>query len=70
MFAFVLLPSYWIIKKIEIVITKKGTYRTMSSVPYNRIVNLLKTNDLNEKTRYLVLAVNNSILVGAEDIKS
>ena len=42
----------------------------MSSVPYNRIVNLLKTNDLNEKTRYLVLAVNNSILVRAEDIKS
>ena len=42
----------------------------MSSVPYNRIVNLLKTNDLNEKTRYLVLAVNNSILVEAEDIKS
>ena len=53
--------------EIKIVITKKGTYRTVSSIPYNRIVKLLETNDLNEKTGYLVLAVNNSILVRAED---
>ena len=55
---------------IKIVVTKKGTYRTVSGIPYNRIFNLLKTNDLNEKTGYLVLAVNNSILVRAESIKS
>ena len=56
-------------RKIKIVITKKGTYRTVSNIPYDRIVNLVETNDLNEKTGYLVLAVNNSILVRAEDVK-
>ena len=57
------------LKKIKIVITKKGTYRTVSNIPYDRIVNLVETNDLNQKTGYLVLAVNNSILVRAEDVK-
>ena len=57
------------LEEIKIVITKKGTYRTVSSIPYDRIVNLLETNDLNGKTGYLVLVVNNSILVRAEDIK-
>ena len=52
--------------EIKIVITKKGTYRTVSSIPYNRIVKLLETNDLNEKAGFLVLVVNNSILVRAE----
>ena len=56
--------------EIKIVTTKKGTYRTVSSIPYERIANLLETNDLNEKPGYLVLLVNNSILVRAEDIKS
>ena len=55
---------------IKIAVTKKGTYRTVTSIPYDRMFNLLETNDLNEKTGYLVLAVNNSILVRAESIKS
>ena len=57
-------------KEIKIVVTKKGTYRTVSSIPYDRIVNLLETNNLNEKNGYLLLVVNNSILVRAESIKS
>ena len=56
--------------EIKTVLTKKGWYRTVSSIPYDRIANLLEANDLNEKTGYLVLVVNNSILVRAEDIKS
>ena len=56
--------------EIKIVTTKKGTYRTVSGIPYDRIANLLETNNLNEKPGYLVLLVNNSILVRAEDIKS
>ena len=38
--------------EIKIVITKKGTCRTVTSIPYDRIVNLLETNDLNEETGY------------------
>ena len=57
-------------REIKIVVTKKGTYRTVRRIPYDRIVNLLQTNDLNEKTEYLVLVLNNSILVRAESIKS
>ena len=56
--------------EIKIVTTKKGTYRTVSSIPYDRIANLLETNDLNEKPGYLVLLVNNSILVRAEEIRT
>ena len=41
---------YTFLGEIKIVITKKGTYRTVSSTPYDRIVNLLETNDLNEKS--------------------
>ena len=57
-------------REIKIVVTKKGTYRTVRRIPDDRIVNLLQTNDLNEKTEYLVLVLNNSILVRAESIKS
>ena len=56
--------------EIKIVVTKKGTYRTVRSIPYDRIVNLLQTNDLNEKTECLALVLNNSILVRTETIKS
>ena len=56
--------------EIKIVTTKKGTYRTVSSIPYDRIANLLETDNLNEKPGYLVLLVNNSVLVRAEHIKS
>ena len=33
---------------VKIVTTTKGTYSTVSCIPYDRIVNLLETNDLNE----------------------
>ena len=55
--------------EIKIVVTKKGTCRTVRSIPYDRVVNLLQTNDLNEKTECLVLVLNNSILVRTESIK-
>ena len=56
--------------EIKIIVTKKGTYRTVRSIPYDRIVNLLQANDLNEKTECLVLVLNNSILVRTGSIKS
>ena len=56
--------------EIEIVVTETGTYRTVSSIPYDRMFNLHEINDLNKKTGYLVLLVNTSALVRAESIKS
>ena len=53
--------------EIKIAATTKGTYKAASYIPYYRIVNLLETNDLNEETGYLALAINhvlsNSTLV-------
>ena len=56
--------------EIKIVVTERGTYRTVGSIPYDRMFNLHEIIDLNKKTGYLVLVVNTSALVRAESIKS
>ena len=58
-------------KEIKIAVTKKGTYRTVSSIPFElECLICLKQIKKKKKTGYLVLVVNNSILVRAESIKS
>ena len=38
---------------LKIITIKKGTYRVVSNISYNKITSLLETSDLNGKFGYL-----------------